>query len=342
MDWIQVKYLNLLSSRLQRFKKVNTQYNFRCPICGDSKKNQTKARGWMLTKGSKVMYHCFNCTVTLSYKNFLKKIDPSLFEQYSLEQFRDKQEHTKEFIEVQEFVQKMKVPEFVKNSALKKLSKVSQLSQGHKAKVYVESRKIPTKHHHKIYYCPKFKEWVNELIPDKFEDIKYDDERLVFALLNQKKELIGIQGRALNDKSNIKYITIMLDEEFPKVYGWETIDHTKPIIALEGPIDSLFVENSVASCGGSIVSVLIKTDLPKDKIIIVYDNERRGKETVDKMSKAIEAGYQVAIWPTNIHQKDINDMFLDGFSEEYIKNLILNNNFTGLEAKLNLSMWKLI
>jgi len=37
--YIDVKYINLCSSVLERFKQKTTNlWNFRCPICGDSKR----------------------------------------------------------------------------------------------------------------------------------------------------------------------------------------------------------------------------------------------------------------------------------------------------------------
>jgi hypothetical protein len=48
MDFVDVKYINLISARFQKFKKIkNNLYNFRCPICGDSQKNKSKARGYL-------------------------------------------------------------------------------------------------------------------------------------------------------------------------------------------------------------------------------------------------------------------------------------------------------
>lgn len=341
MNWIYVKYIQLLSSRLLKFKRVNNHYNFRCPLCGDSKKNKEKTRGWILAKGSKVFYHCFNCNATMSFRKFLEKIDAGLYSQMVIEELREKGQHTKEFLEIQEFTQKLKVPEYVKTTALDKLKKISQLDPSHHAKVYIQSRMIPTDVHFKIFYAPKFKAWINTMIPDKFE-LDWDEERIVFPLLDADKKLIGVQGRALDPKNQMKYITIMLDEEHPKIFGLDTLDKSKTIIAMEGPIDSYFVSNSVASCGGKIESILEAAQLPKDKIILVYDNEPRSKETLAKMKKAIDNGYTIFIWPDNISSKDINDLVLDGLSKKYIRGMILENAVSGLEAKLKLAAWKKI
>ena len=77
MDFIDVKYISLLSSRLSKFKKVKPHlYNFRCPICGDSQKNKNKARGFLYRVKTNTNYKCHNCGVSMSFSNFLKEIDP--------------------------------------------------------------------------------------------------------------------------------------------------------------------------------------------------------------------------------------------------------------------------
>jgi len=43
MNHIDSKFIGLISSRLEKFKRVKSNlYNFRCPICGDSKKINQK------------------------------------------------------------------------------------------------------------------------------------------------------------------------------------------------------------------------------------------------------------------------------------------------------------
>ena len=345
MNWIYTKYIQLLSPKLKLFKKVNNQYNFRCPLCGDSKKNPLKTRGWILTKNSKTFYHCFNCAATMPFKKFLQKMDQMLFDQMVLEELREKGQHTQEFLEIQEFTQKLKVPDYVKNTALDSLKKVSQLQPSHHAKVYIQNRLIPSDVHYKIFYAPKFKSWINTMIPNKFDLTKgREEERIIFPLLDEDQNLIGVQGRLLNSTSSddVKYITIMLDEEKPKIFGLDTVDKSKDIIAMEGPIDTFFVSNSVASCGGRIEPILEAAGLPKEKSIICYDNEPRSPETIKKYSKAIDSGYRVFIWPENINAKDINDLVLDGVSKKYIRGMILENTASGLSANLKFAAWKKI
>ena len=338
MNWLDTKYVNLLSPRLERFKRVQGNFNFRCPICGDSKTNKTKARGWILSKGDRSRFYCHNCTASMRFPIFLKTLDPTLYYEYIKDSLLDKNEKPKD--PVHEFADKMKKPVFIKTTALNKLKKMSQLAHDHPAKVYIDSRKIPTNQHHKLFYAPKFKKWVNEIIPNKFESLDHDEPRLIIPFLDQNKELFGFQGRSFRKKSDIKYITIMLDESKPKMFGMDTIDPGKTVYIFEGPIDAMFIPNSMASAGGRIDSNLKLTNFRKENIVIVYDNEPRNAETVKKMESAIDEGYRVCIWPDHVEIKDINDMVLSGISPVMIQQMIDANTFTGLSAKLRHATWK--
>ena len=79
MDHVDSKYVNLISARLEKFKRVKTDlYNFRCPICGDSKKNKSKTRGYIYSVKSNTNFKCHNCGASMSLNNFIKKVDPAV------------------------------------------------------------------------------------------------------------------------------------------------------------------------------------------------------------------------------------------------------------------------
>ena len=84
MDLIDSKYINLVSSRLTKVKRVKSDlYNFRCPICGDSQKNKSKTRGYLYAIKANVNYKCHNCGASMSLNNFIKQIDPVIHKQYA-------------------------------------------------------------------------------------------------------------------------------------------------------------------------------------------------------------------------------------------------------------------
>ena len=202
-----------------------------------------------------------------------------------------------------EFVEKMKKPVFMKEGPLKGLKKVSQLAPNHPIKVFVDERKIPTIYHSKLFVCPNFMRFSNGLVPNKFskDALAHDETRLLIPFLDSNKSLHAYQGRSLRANSAVKYITIVLEESVPKLYGLDTVDTNKTIYVLEGPIDSMFVPNAIATAGGDLVSAV--TSFDKNKLVIVYDNEPRSKETVKKLDKAIMNGYNVCIWPENLEDR---------------------------------------
>lgn len=338
MLWLENKYIGLLSNRLQQFKrKKQDSYNFRCPVCGDSKKNKYKARGWVYPKDGKLLFHCFNCDVTLSLPKLIKTIDPVLYDEFNREKIMSEVEGKDDH---NAFVEKMKKPKFVKDGPLKDIPKISQLNYDHPAKKYIVSRQIPNFFHSQLFFAPNFRAWVNTLIPDKFDLSKSKDEsRIIIPFIDEEKKLFGFQGRSLKPNDNVRYITIMLEER-PKAYGLNNLDRSNPIYITEGPIDSMFLKNGIAMAGGDFVNDLNRLNLDKDKAIIVYDNEPRNKDTIKRIEKSIEHGYSVCIWPDHLPYKDINEMILAGLTQKDVMTLIDNNTHKDLQAKLRLSFWK--
>jgi hypothetical protein len=253
-----------------------------------------------------------------------------------LEKLKDSRPPEQE--EYDTFIEKMKKPVFLKTGPLKGLKKVSQLSPDHRTKKFVDARRIPTVYHAKLFNCPNFKQFTNNLIPGKFDSnsLYRDESRLLIPFIDADKNVHAYQGRSIGP-SAVKYITIVLDESVPKVYGLDTVNFNRKVYVFEGPIDSMFVPNSIATAGGDLVSAIGSFD--KQNLVIVYDNEPRSKETIKKLDKAILQGYNVCIWPENLEHKDINDMVLAGLSSEFIKHIIDKNTHRDLAAKLALTKW---
>jgi transcription elongation factor Elf1 len=338
MDWLAHKYIGIVSPRLEKFKRKGSNlYNFRCPVCGDSENNQNKARGYIYQKEGKMMFHCHNCGATMGIPNFIKMIDVNVYNEYQLEKLQDRK--TPEQDEYEKFIEKMKTPVFMKTGILKGLKKVSQLHHDNPIKKFVVERKIPNEYHARLFACPNFMHYVNNIVPDKFSAaaLAKDETRLLIPFLDADKSVHAFQGRSLRGPAKVKYLTIILRSDVPKLYGLDTLDRSKRIYVVEGPIDSMFISNAVATAGGDLVSSI--SSLNKSNVVIVYDNEPRSKETYKKLDKAIMQGYSVCIWPENLEHKDINDMVLAGLTSEFIKYIIDQNTYKDLAAKLALQKW---
>ena len=320
MDLVDSKFIGIISPRLQKFKKVKADlYNFRCPICGDSKKNKSKTRGYLYSIKADINFRCHNCGASMTFSNFLKEIDPAVHKQYVFERFKGSKTGRGTVVEEPKF--NFTAPEFKTKIDLPKAS------ENPDAKEYLVNRNLDPD---KFYYAEKFKEFTNSL-KHTFDDLKYEESRIVIPLF-YKKKLIGFQGRALGS-SPVKYITTMLSDDAPKLYGLDEINEKKPIYIVEGPFDSCFVENCVAMCGSDV-------DIGSfgwSNYIWVYDNEPRNREIVNRISRTIDRGDQVVIWPSDLQHKDINDMILAGHN---VMSVLECNTYSDLEGTLKLTNWK--
>lgn len=335
MLYVENKYIGLISNRLDQFKRQdNNKYNFRCPICGDSRRNKFKARGYLFEHKGTMFYKCHNCSVALNFGQLLEHVDSQLHNEYITEKFTSSPKGSPSSPSGPQDITKIVWPKFRTDSPLKKLKKVSQLKWDHPAKQYVTRRLIPNKYHHKLFYAPRFREFVNQIIPNKFEKSDKDEPRLIIPLIDKDTSLIGFQGRSFS-QTGIRYITIICDESKPKLFGLDELNNSKMVYILEGPIDSMFVTNSVAMCGSD-------GNVPFDSITYIFDNEPRNSEIVKKVDKIIKSGYNVVIWPSTWSYKDINEAVMDGVSEDKIMQTIKHNTCSGLEAQLQFSNWSKI
>ena len=309
----------LLSPRLDKFKKLRDNlFNFRCPYCGDSQKFTNKARGYFYRKKNDFFYKCHNCGKGTTFSKVLQYIDPEMYKEFVMEKFTGPK--TDEF--------KFEAPKFKKRDPkLENLTPINKLNGKHPARQFVESRQIPEEFYSDLYLCSKFFKWA------KIRS-KQDHPRLVIPFRDESGEVFAAQGRAFG-KETPKYLTVKFQDK-PKIFGLDRCDWSQRTYVVEGPLDSLFVDNCLAVAGADF-----EHHFPmKENVTIILDNEPRSREIIKRMEKLIDKDYELVIWPDNVKEKDINDMVLAG--DANIMQTIKNNTYTGLTAKLKLSSWKLI
>ena len=323
MDLVDSKFIGLVSSRLLKFKRDKSNlYNFSCPICGDSQKHRNKARGYLYGIKANVNFRCHNCGASMSFNNFLREIDHTLQKQYVMEKFKDGFAGVKGGSAIEKPVGlKFEEPKFRQKLDLPKAS------ENPDAKKYLEDRKLNSD---KFYYTDKFKAWSNSH-KKTFDSVKYDEPRIIIPLF-YKNTLVGFQGRSLGP-SKVKYITVMINDDAPKIYGLDDIQTRDSVYITEGPFDSTFISNSIAMCGADADVRRWGVDDP----IWIYDNEPRSHEIVKRISNTIDRGEKVVIWPNNIHEKDINDMVMAGHD---VQSMVELNVYSSLKAKLQFNTWK--
>ncbi len=268
----------------------------------------------------------------------MKDLDTTLHDQYVMERYKNgltgKASNTADptfNFQEPKFSKKPENSQTLKNIDLPTLA---ELNKEHSARKYVEDRKIPEKFLSELYYCEKFKEWTNQQ-KHTFTSLEHEEPRIIIPLVNKGK-FFGFQGRSLEKNSQVKYITVILDEIHPKIYGLDTIDWDKTVYIVEGPFDSMFVKNSIAMVGADIDRMFLLTNF-ETNFVIVYDNEKRNKQIVDRIENAIDSHFPVVIWPQDLKEKDINDMVLSGHD---VNHVLEYNTYSGLEAKAKLISWK--
>jgi hypothetical protein len=225
-----------------------------------------------------------------------------------------------------------KRPTFKKKKQVK-LPTIKSLSNDHYAKKYILSRRLPEKFYSLIYYAENFSEWV------KIYDHEYkgdSDPRIVIPFFDKSGNLIAAQGRAFNN-TKLRYITIKVDKDAQKIYGLDRVNLGKHVYVVEGPFDSMFLDNCLAMAGSDISDLSFVNDK-----VIVYDNEPRNIEIIKKMERSVQNHVPICIWPSDLRFKDINDIILSGVKKEKIQSIIDENTFSGPTAILKLNMWKKI
>ena len=337
--WVDQQYIGTISVRLDKFKrKGDYLYNFRCPICGDSQTNRNKARGYLFAQKGGMFYKCHNCSASMSLGTLIKELDQSLYKQYCLDRYKEGETGRKSHKEHGFIFKPVTFQTTKENNAFKGLlSPIKKLAEKHEVCEYLRNRKIPEHRYDDLYFVDdiqKFKQFA-----DGYDDkIVGSEPRLVLPFFDLNNDLVGLSGRAVRGEK-LRYVTIRIKDDAPMIFGLNNVDKSKTIYVTEGPIDSLFLPNAIASGNANLKSV--GDVFAKSNLVLIYDNEPRNKEIVREIKSAIDDGFSVCIWPKAIIEKDINDMVVkQKLSVDEIQSIIDKNTFAGPEALLQFNVWK--
>ena len=349
--FVDKKFINIVSPQLDKFvwKKDNLA-NCRCPICGDSTTNKNKARGYFFANKNSYFYKCHNCGYGSNVYNFLKEIAPTVAKEYSLETFSSRNEKKKNDVIVPKQDEKMfnlfQKPKPKDDSQyLKNCIRVDKLDSDHFCRQFLELRKIPKDAYKLLYFSENFGRFLKKMDPETTMQCGWEP-RLVIPFYNQEGDVVAAQGRALNmqdeknARSTAKYLTVKTDKSADRLwYGQWRVNPKKRIYIVEGPLDSLFIPNTIAMVGAGALDQ-IPTHLSESEGVYVLDNEPRNAQIVRYNERLIELGKSVCIWPNDIKQKDINDLITSGYNSSSIKSIIDENTVSGLQANLRLTHWR--
>ena len=336
---IDLKYINMISHRWERFKRKDDYlFNFRCPICGDSSTKKNKARGYIYKKKNDMFFKCHNCDAGKTFGGLLKETDPMLHKQYIMERYQSgvtgpRANKTPEF----EFTKptfEHKHDDKLIDSLMDRVDKLAEAcgdTHTHLAVDYVKLRRIPEDKWKRLYHIDDISK-ISQLAPKYRDRIKTTEPRLVIPFFDESGKMTGLTLRDYGN-STLRYIMVKIVEDSPTVFGLDLISKDKPVRIVEGPLDSLFLDNCLAAAGSSFNKI---KELGLEDPIVIVDNEPRNEQICKILHNNIKEGHKVVIWP-DIKQKDINDMVLANLD---VEELISSNTFENLEAELKFTNWR--
>jgi len=336
--FIDLKYINQVSFRLERFKKKDQYlFNFRCPICGDSSTKKNKARGYLYKVKNDMFYKCHNCGAGKTFGGLLETLDGTLHKQYVVERYKEGLPSNRAN-QKPEFNFEFKEPKSRPKTLIDELmDRLDTLPEDHEVIEYVKSRMIPKQVWNRLYFLDDIRK-AAQLNTKYTSSLTVEQPRLILPFINTEGKLTGMAMRGIRGES-LRYINLKIDEDAPTIFGLDDIDKTRNVKVVEGPIDSLFLDNAIAASGSAFNRV---DELGLKDYTIIFDNQPRNKEITKLMYKYISAGQKICIWPETLEEKDINDMVMSGLTVTEIHNIIEQNTYSGLRAEFKFNTWRKI
>lgn len=341
MSWVDNEFAERSFRNLPKFRRAGGstfKLNARCPICGDSKTDEHKARFWAYPVKDSIRVNCFNCDQDMWLSQYLKEFEQDLYREYLLEK-RKEQVYDKAPVKKVEISDKFKA-KLPKIESLPTCERLDTLPPAHPIIKYVTDRCIPKDKFKRLWFTMEWPKLVNSVNPGTYKH-EANEPRLVIPIFNKEKEIESFQGRALRKNDPRKYMTIKAHDEASKIYGLDTVDDRKLVWVTEGPIDSLFIDNAIAITGGSLDLSIIPF---KNNRVWVMDAEPRHPDTIKRMQRLIEAGEKLVFWDkAPWKSKDINDMIMkEGATSAEIESYMKDNIAKGLMARLRLQKFSKI
>jgi len=331
---IDLKYIMMISHRFDRFKRKDDYlFNFRCPICGDSSSKKNKARGYLYKKKNDMFYKCHNCGAGKTFGGLLKDTDPMLHKDYVLERYKAGVTAPRANT-TPDFSGQFSKPEFGTNERLidTLMDRVDTLDPNHMAPTYCKERLIPQEKWDRLYHIEDISK-IHQLAPKYKDRITTTEPRLAIPFFNEEGVLTGLTLRHYGNNP-LRYIMVKINEDAPTIFGLDRISKETPVKIVEGPLDSLFLDNCIAAAGSSFNKI---KDLGLDNPVIIVDNEPRNEAICKVLHKNIQEGHRVVIWPDSVTEKDINDMVIANLD---VQEIINYNTFQNLEAELKFRTWR--
>lgn len=290
--------------------RVGNEIHVRCPLCGDSKKNTRKKRGYYYNASGS--YFCFNCNVSMSGLKLLEHIAGQDYQDIIQEYRRLKMKTGGSLSSQMNFG-------LDQNEQLSAMSYLNSLTSAikpewrnpltHAATEYLE--------HRKVLEAPFFKGKLYSVF-----DKKEQEYILIPWKINGIDAYYQINDFEKHDSLGRKYIFPAKKEKL--IYGLDNIDLSWPyIICFEGVYDSLFIPNAIAIGGKSLTNFqheIVTKRYPNHQIVLSFDNDVAGLTAMSKEIKKHPTEFKYFKWfDENTKEKDVNDYILKRNNVETFK-----------------------
>lgn len=344
---VDLSWLHQISNSLNLFGKVKEGvFNCRCNVCGDSAKNKSATRMYFYVKQGKLNVFCHNCGYSKSFYSYMKEHFQYEFDVYKKETLFDsfkafepsKTATQAVIIEPASSIllpandTSQRDPAVLYSEFKQWCTPIAELDATHPAKVYLKSRGFTPLETSRLLYTDDFGDIARKVNPEAGAKLR-EEARIVIPFVNPSGVVDMMQGRSLDPESKLRYISIKRNDDVEKIYGRFELDDAEIVRCVEGPLDSLFVDNCIATCDANLNR--------SDADVLIWDIQPRNKEIVRYMEEAIESQRSLVIWPIVPDKKlDINDLIKKGVTRQQLMAMIDSNTYNGLTAKLKFSQWK--
>ena len=329
--------INVLYENIYKisYNKYNKSYNGCCPICKEGNSWGKKKRFYYIP--DKELAYCHNCGYSKKALTFITEVtNKSLHEIIN---------EVKEFdIEILPIEEPKEVKKVIDKSLPEDCINLSDISQ---IEYYKDNAVVKTAL--QLIKDRKLDKGINK--PKTFyislKDVVHKN-RLILPFYDENDDIIFYQSRGLTKKDLFerpKYLSKVGAER--SLYGMQNINsNLDNVFIFEGPIDSYFVENGLATCGITERSDKMFTSLQKEQInklnlyekVYVLDNQYCDKAALSKSIILADNNEKVFIWPKELKRfKDFNDICVAGNKDKIRPEFILKNTHSGLKAKLLLT-----
>ena len=333
---VDLAWANKISYSLELFHKVKDGVMAaRCPICGDSQSNKKATKFFLLVKKGKLNTYCHKCGHSSSFYNFMKLMHQDVFDEYKRETLFDTFRQAPKIDVVDDAPVKVATPSVSGITIAdfkRECTPITSLDEGHPARAYLVERGFSVKELSKLMYTDNFQRTASRINAESSKKLP-DEPRIVIPFITPDGIVEMIQGRSLEPDAYMRYISIKRDDNVEKVFGRYGLDDTDVVRCVEGPLDSLFVDNCIATCDANLNR--------SDADVLIWDIQPRNKDILKYMEQAIETGRKLVIWPISPDKKlDINDLIKKGLDREDLMKVIDSHTYSGLTAKVKFMQWK--